>query len=201
MMHARRRLGERQWTGLPLRRLVLLPPPPLLLPSLFIRTSSFRRLSAHVPQANVALDLLTGSETFAFAASLLHPESASATSAAVAALLADLGSPTSHTRGSPPRGCTAASADACPSASSSCAPRRMWSSAASTPSRPPGARRWCFPSTGQAHASTPPWTACSSSPVAPSSTTVRSHPSTLPSSSALPRPRRPRAAQPTRVCP
>jgi len=105
-------------------------PPPLLLPSLFIRTSSFRRLSAHVPQADVALDLLTGSDTFAFAASLLHPESASATSAAVAALLADLGLPTSHTRGSPPRGCTAESAGACPSASSSCAPQRMWSSAA-----------------------------------------------------------------------
>ncbi|XP_066361108.1 ABC transporter G family member 4-like [Miscanthus floridulus] len=77
-------------------------PPPLLLPSLFIMMSSFRRLSAHVPQADIALDLLTGSETFASAASLLHPESASTTSAAVAALLADLGSPTSHTRGSPP---------------------------------------------------------------------------------------------------
>ncbi|KAL6602746.1 hypothetical protein ACP70R_043107 [Stipagrostis hirtigluma subsp. patula] len=62
----------------------------LLLNSAPLRPSSFRRLSAHVPQADVALTLLTVSETFAFAASLLHPSSASAASAAVAALLADL---------------------------------------------------------------------------------------------------------------
>ncbi|CAD6265132.1 unnamed protein product [Miscanthus lutarioriparius] len=67
-------------------------------------TSSFRRLSAHVPQADVALDLLTVSETFAFAASLLRPESRVAASAAVAALLADLRlAHVAHTRVSPSR--------------------------------------------------------------------------------------------------
>jgi ABC-type multidrug transport system fused ATPase/permease subunit len=45
----------------------------LLLNSAPLRASSFRRLSAHVPQADAALTLLTVSETFAFAASLLRP--------------------------------------------------------------------------------------------------------------------------------
>ncbi|PAN24253.1 hypothetical protein PAHAL_4G143700 [Panicum hallii] len=76
----------------------------LLLNSAPLRPSSFRRLSAHVPQADVALTLLTVSETFAFAASLLHPESAPAASAAVAALLADLRlAHVAHTRVSPAR--------------------------------------------------------------------------------------------------
>ncbi|KAF0902115.1 hypothetical protein E2562_012883 [Oryza meyeriana var. granulata] len=60
----------------------------LLLNSAPMRSSSFRRLSAHVPQVDVALSLLTVAETFAFAASLLYP--ASEASAAVTALLADL---------------------------------------------------------------------------------------------------------------
>ncbi|XP_015693928.1 ABC transporter G family member 8-like [Oryza brachyantha] len=60
----------------------------LLLNSAPLRSSSFRRLSAHVPQMDVALSLLTVAETFAFAASLLYP--ASEASAAVTALLADL---------------------------------------------------------------------------------------------------------------
>ncbi|XP_012700558.1 LOW QUALITY PROTEIN: ABC transporter G family member 4-like [Setaria italica] len=76
----------------------------LLLNSAPLRASSFRRLSAHVPQADVALTLLTVSETFAFAASLLHPGSAATAEAAVAALLADLGlAHVAHTRVSPSR--------------------------------------------------------------------------------------------------
>lgn len=76
----------------------------LLLNSAPLRPSSFRRLSSHVPQADVALTLLTVSETFAFAASLLHPESESAVSAAVTALLADLRlAHVAHTRVSPAR--------------------------------------------------------------------------------------------------
>uniref|UniRef100_A0A0E0LBY7 ABC transporter domain-containing protein n=1 Tax=Oryza punctata TaxID=4537 RepID=A0A0E0LBY7_ORYPU len=61
----------------------------LLLNSAPLRPSSFRRLSAHVPQMDVALSLLTVTETFAFAASLLYPV-ASEASAAVTALLEDL---------------------------------------------------------------------------------------------------------------
>ncbi|XP_062228908.1 ABC transporter G family member 4-like [Phragmites australis] len=76
----------------------------LLLNSAPLRSSSFRRLSAHVTQADIALTLLTVSETFAFAASLLHPSSASAASAAVMALLADLRlAHVAHTRVSPLR--------------------------------------------------------------------------------------------------
>jgi ABC-type multidrug transport system ATPase subunit/ABC-type multidrug transport system permease subunit len=76
----------------------------LLLNSAPLRPSSFRRLSAHVPQADVALTLLTVSETFAFAASLLHPGSASLAEASVDALLADLGlAHVAHTRVSPSR--------------------------------------------------------------------------------------------------
>ncbi|KAG8075673.1 hypothetical protein GUJ93_ZPchr0006g46018 [Zizania palustris] len=60
----------------------------LLLNSAPLRSSSFRRLSAHVPQVDVALSLLTVAETFAFAASLLYPEAEAST--AVASLLADL---------------------------------------------------------------------------------------------------------------
>ncbi|EEC80691.1 hypothetical protein OsI_23116 [Oryza sativa Indica Group] len=44
----------------------------LLLNAAPLRPSSFRRLSAHVPQMDVALSLLTVAETFAFAASLLR---------------------------------------------------------------------------------------------------------------------------------
>ncbi|RCV21753.1 hypothetical protein SETIT_4G163000v2 [Setaria italica] len=56
------------------------------------------------PRADVALTLLTVSETFAFAASLLHPGSAATAEAAVAALLADLGlAHVAHTRVSPSR--------------------------------------------------------------------------------------------------
>ena len=59
-------------------------------------------LSAHVPQADVALDLLTVSETFAFAASLLCPESRAAASGEVATLLVDLRlAHVVHTRVSP----------------------------------------------------------------------------------------------------
>uniref|UniRef100_A0A0A9GPJ8 ABC transporter domain-containing protein n=1 Tax=Arundo donax TaxID=35708 RepID=A0A0A9GPJ8_ARUDO len=76
----------------------------LLLNSAPLRSSSFRRLSAHVPQADIALTLLTVSETFAFAASLLHPSSASEASAVVNALLADLRlAHVAHTRVSPSR--------------------------------------------------------------------------------------------------
>ncbi|CAN6216776.1 unnamed protein product [Urochloa humidicola] len=77
----------------------------LLLNSAPLRRSSFRRLSAHVPQADVALTLLTVSETFAFAASLLHPPgSGSAAAFAVDALLADLRlAHVAHTRVSPAR--------------------------------------------------------------------------------------------------
>ncbi|CAN6169888.1 unnamed protein product [Urochloa humidicola] len=74
----------------------------LLLNSAPLRPSSFRRLSAHVPQVDVALTLLTVSETFAFAASLLHPPGSAA--AAVDALLADLRLVhVAHTRVSPAR--------------------------------------------------------------------------------------------------
>ncbi|KAI4980018.1 hypothetical protein ZWY2020_016771 [Hordeum vulgare] len=62
----------------------------LLLNSAPLRSSSFRRLSAHVPQADVALSLLTVAETFTFAASLFYHTSASAASTAVKALLGDL---------------------------------------------------------------------------------------------------------------
>ncbi|CAL5047964.1 unnamed protein product [Urochloa decumbens] len=74
----------------------------LLLNSAPLRPSSFRRLSAHVPQADIALTLLTVSETFAFAASLLHPPESAAS--AVDALLADLRlAHVAHTRVSPAR--------------------------------------------------------------------------------------------------
>ncbi|CAL5042638.1 unnamed protein product [Urochloa decumbens] len=69
-----------------------------------LRPSSFRRLSAHVPQADVALTLLTVSETFAFAASLLHHPPGSSAASAVDALLADLRlAHVAHTRVSPAR--------------------------------------------------------------------------------------------------
>ncbi|KDP22204.1 hypothetical protein JCGZ_26035 [Jatropha curcas] len=47
----------------------------LLLNSLPIHPSSFRKLSAYVPQHDACLPLLTVSETFIFAAQLLHPKS------------------------------------------------------------------------------------------------------------------------------
>ncbi|KAL5223832.1 hypothetical protein ABZP36_010471 [Zizania latifolia] len=59
----------------------------LLLNSAPLRSSSFRRLSAHVPQVDVALSLLTVAETFAFAASLLYGSEALT---AVTTLLVDL---------------------------------------------------------------------------------------------------------------
>ncbi|GJN34312.1 hypothetical protein PR202_gb22961 [Eleusine coracana subsp. coracana] len=76
----------------------------LLLNSSPLRASSFRRLSAHVPQHDAALTLLTVSETFAFAASLLRPSSSSDVAAAVAELLAELRlSHVAHTRVHPSR--------------------------------------------------------------------------------------------------
>jgi ABC-type multidrug transport system ATPase subunit len=76
----------------------------LLLNSAPLRASSFRCLSAHVPQADAALTLLTVSETFAFAASLLRPTPESAAAAAVAELLADLRlAHVAHTRVCPAR--------------------------------------------------------------------------------------------------
>ncbi|GJM99188.1 hypothetical protein PR202_ga16269 [Eleusine coracana subsp. coracana] len=76
----------------------------LLLNSSPLRASSFRRLSAHVPQHDAALTLLTVSETFAFAASLLRPSSSSDAAAAVAELLAELRlSHVAHTRVHPSR--------------------------------------------------------------------------------------------------
>lgn len=61
----------------------------LLLNSSPLHPSSYRRLSAYVPQHDSSLPLLTVAETFAFAASLLLPDP-SAVSAAVSSLLADL---------------------------------------------------------------------------------------------------------------
>ncbi|EHA8591036.1 ABC transporter G family member 8-like [Cocos nucifera] len=61
----------------------------LLVNSAPLHPPTFRRLSAHVPQHDASLPLLTVSETFAFAARLLLPDP-SAVPAAVAALLADL---------------------------------------------------------------------------------------------------------------
>lgn len=56
-----------------------------------LHSASFRRLSAHVPQQDASLPLLTVSETFAFAAHLLLPRlSSSGTAAVIASLLADL---------------------------------------------------------------------------------------------------------------
>lgn len=61
----------------------------LLLNSSPFNPSSFRKLSAYVPQHDACLPLLTVSETFAFSASLLHPKAAEV-SGIVAALLEDL---------------------------------------------------------------------------------------------------------------
>ncbi|KAG6485709.1 ABC transporter G family member 4-like [Zingiber officinale] len=56
-----------------------------------LHSASFRRLSAHVPQHDASLPLLTVAETFAFAARLLLPRlSSSATDTVIASLLADL---------------------------------------------------------------------------------------------------------------
>ncbi|XP_020081821.1 ABC transporter G family member 4-like, partial [Ananas comosus] len=72
----------------------------LLLNSLPLHPASFRKLSAHVPQLDSSLPLLTVSETFAFASSLLSPRNKSTTAAdAVASLLCDLRlSHAAHTR-------------------------------------------------------------------------------------------------------
>ncbi|KAG6411441.1 hypothetical protein SASPL_129523 [Salvia splendens] len=59
----------------------------LLLNSLPIIPSSFRKLSAYVPQHDACLPLLTVAETFAFSAALLNPHSPSAV---VSDLLRDL---------------------------------------------------------------------------------------------------------------
>lgn len=62
-----------------------------------LRPSSFRRLSAHVPQHDASLPLLTVAETFAFAASLLLPTTTAPS--AVSSLLSDLRlSHIAHTR-------------------------------------------------------------------------------------------------------
>ncbi|XP_074562747.1 ABC transporter G family member 4 [Curcuma longa] len=56
-----------------------------------LHSASFRRLSAHVPQHDASLPLLTVAETFAFAARLLLPSlSSSGTATVIASLLADL---------------------------------------------------------------------------------------------------------------
>uniref|UniRef100_A0A1D1Z708 ABC transporter G family member 8 n=1 Tax=Anthurium amnicola TaxID=1678845 RepID=A0A1D1Z708_9ARAE len=70
----------------------------LLLNSAPLHPSTFRKLSAHVPQHDLCLPLLTVAETFAFAARLLLPDPSTAP-AAVASLLADLRlSHLAHTR-------------------------------------------------------------------------------------------------------
>ncbi|XP_057950623.1 ABC transporter G family member 8-like [Malania oleifera] len=61
----------------------------LLLNSSPLNPSAYRKLSAHVPQHDACLPLLTVSETFAFAACLLLPKTAEIAST-VASLLADL---------------------------------------------------------------------------------------------------------------
>nr|GME13326.1 ABC transporter G family member 8-like [Ipomoea batatas] len=61
----------------------------LLLNAAPLNPSSFRKLSAYVPQHDACLPLLTVSETFAFSARLLHPKSADV-SGIVHALLDDL---------------------------------------------------------------------------------------------------------------
>nr|GMC96382.1 ABC transporter G family member 8 [Ipomoea batatas] len=61
----------------------------LLLNASPLNPSSFRKLSAYVPQHDACLPLLTVSETFAFSARLLHPKSADV-SGIVHALLDDL---------------------------------------------------------------------------------------------------------------
>ncbi|KAJ3692216.1 hypothetical protein LUZ60_012566 [Juncus effusus] len=62
----------------------------LLLNSFPLRPSSFRRISSHLPQLDLSLPLLTVSETFFFAASLLLPDSSSAAHDAVASVIVDL---------------------------------------------------------------------------------------------------------------
>ncbi|KAJ6340524.1 hypothetical protein OIU77_008313 [Salix suchowensis] len=61
----------------------------LLLNSTPINSSSFRKLSAYVPQHDACLQLLTVSETFSFAARLLNPKS-SQIAAIVESLLGEL---------------------------------------------------------------------------------------------------------------
>ncbi|KAG6414071.1 hypothetical protein SASPL_126788 [Salvia splendens] len=62
----------------------------LLLNSLPLIPSSFRKLSAYVPQHDACLPLLTVAETFAFSAALLNPDSPSDVPSIVTALLRDL---------------------------------------------------------------------------------------------------------------
>lgn len=62
----------------------------LLLNSSPLHASSFRKISSHLPQLDLALPQLTVSESFFFAASLVFPQSTSAASEAVSSLLADL---------------------------------------------------------------------------------------------------------------
>lgn len=62
----------------------------LLLNSSPLIPSSYRKLSAYVPQHDYSLPALTVSETFAFSASLLHPKSASKVTNTVASLLSEL---------------------------------------------------------------------------------------------------------------
>lgn len=70
----------------------------LLLNSSRFNPSSFRKLSAYVPQHDASLPLLTVSETFAFAAKLLNPKT-SKISTIVSSLLAELRlSHLAHTR-------------------------------------------------------------------------------------------------------
>lgn len=63
----------------------------ILLNSTSLNPSVYRKLSAYVPQHDACLPLLTVSETFAFAARLLHPKSSETISSIVESLLAELG--------------------------------------------------------------------------------------------------------------
>jgi ABC-type multidrug transport system ATPase subunit/ABC-type multidrug transport system permease subunit len=62
----------------------------LLLNSSPLHASSFRKISSHLPQLDLALPQLTVSESFLFAASLVFPKSTCEASEAVSSLLTDL---------------------------------------------------------------------------------------------------------------
>ncbi|KAI3818015.1 hypothetical protein L1987_11817 [Smallanthus sonchifolius] len=62
----------------------------LLLNSSPLTPSSYRKLSAYVPQHDYSLPVLTVSETFAFAAALLQPKSTTQISTIVTSLITDL---------------------------------------------------------------------------------------------------------------
>ncbi|KAK9063178.1 hypothetical protein SSX86_017048 [Deinandra increscens subsp. villosa] len=62
----------------------------LLLNSSPLTPSSYRKLSAYLPQHDYSLPVLTVSETFAFAATLLHPKSTPEVSTVVTSLMTEL---------------------------------------------------------------------------------------------------------------